>query len=434
MSWDLSLPNLLGVAAGLGIIAVGTFVLVARPAAPLHRLFFLLALFDGLSTILYRASRMTDDPALGGVLYANYWYYFAGFIALVAAFGLLFPRPRWDRPSSWVACLVLGLAALAVMALHAWDREAIWQLRVEDGALRYPLEPAGNMVQTAFVVAVGIVIVKLTLDIRRSATESFRRQSAYVLGGMALAYAPYAWTYAAQAAVLSPRASFVSGDWDIVLSYWAFVGQALLMIASAVILLRERRPEAIDERRFVMGCYLAVGAMAVLASLFSSAFSIQLMRMAALLAYPILLGYAIVRYEVFDIDRKLRRAASVTFAAMGLTLAFVLVENAAENLLQQRVFAGIPSGWVSGSVAALVATAGFIPISRASRRAAAKLVPELSEDDLHVRKLEIYRHSVAGALADGILKEGESRTLAALRSSLGITDSEHASILREVAA
>lgn len=61
-------------------------------------------------------------------------------------------------------------------------------------------------------------------------------------------------------------------------------------------------------------------------------------------------------------------------------------------------------------------------------------MPELSTDELHVRKLEIYEHSVRVALAEGILREGESRTLAALRSSLGITDSEHQRIVSEALA
>lgn len=432
MAWDLSLPNLLGAAAGLAILGVGAFVLLARPHAWVNRLFFLLALTDGASTLLYRLSRMTDEAALGGLFYGSYWYYFAVFVALLAAFGAMFPDPRWDRAWTWIACGAATLLAVGVVAVQALDREALWRIEARDGALYYPLLPLGNMVQSAFVVAIGVVAARMTYNLRRTHSESRRRQSAYVLGGMTVAYAPYAWTYAVQALVTDPRATYFASAWDIALAYWAFLGLVAVMVASAASLARERRPEVADERRFVFACYAAVVSIAMVAAAFPSAFVITLLRMGALLAYPVLLGFAIIRYEVFDIDARVRRAATATLVAAGLAVTFILGENTLEGILQDRLSIGIPSQWAAGALAAVVTALVSIPVVRASRRVATRIVPELTLDELHARKLEVYRHALEGALLDGLMNERESRTLAALRESLGITPAEHERILHEI--
>lgn len=422
-----------GIVAGTLIIGVGIFVLAAKPGAPLVRIFFVLAIMDGASTILYGLSTSVVATRHRVYFWATYWYHFIAFIALLAVFGVVFPKPvahAWLRRTLLAVSLLLGATALF---LYAVDHSRFWTPS-PTAPIPVTFAPAGNLVNMSFVLAIALLTLRLAVSLRTERSESHRRQGAYVLGGMALAYLPYPITVVAQDLAIQGADVFLEGRWDRVMAHWVFLAAAGGMCVAGAVLMRGVAEEAKDERRFVLSCFAAVLALGIFGFLFPDLGIGILLRRIALLAYPVLLGWAIVRYEVFDIDRKLRRAASITFATMGITLAFILAENAMENLLQQSVFGGIPSAWVSGSVAALITAGVSFPVARASRKAASRIVPELSHDELYGRKLEIYRHSLAGALADGILREGESRTLAALRSSLGISDVEHQRLLSEVAA
>lgn len=422
-----------GIVAGALIISIGAFVLAAKPGSLLHWLFFVLALVDGASTILYGLATSVIEGGQARVYFwGTYWYHFIAFIAFLALFGMLFPKPLAGRALRLIAMGLVVSLALAAIALFVVDHGLFWTPS-PTAPIPAVFTPAGNLVNISFVVVVALLVLRLTLALLHERSESHRRQGAYVLGGMALAYLPYPCTVVAQDLAINGVNVFYDGRWDRVLAHWAFLGAVLAMIASAAILLRGVVPEARDERRFVIACYAAVLALGAIGFAFPAQGVGILLRRVALLAYPVLLGFAIVRYEVFDIDRKLRRAATVTLTTVGLTIMFVLAESFAQNLLQQRLLAGVPVGWVSGTAAAIVTAGVFVPVTRASRKAASKLVPELSHDELYERKLEIYRHSLAGALADGILQEGESRTLTALRSSLGISDTEHKRLLAEVA-
>ncbi|HVM44517.1 MAG TPA: hypothetical protein VM582_01180, partial [Candidatus Thermoplasmatota archaeon] len=408
------------------------FVLIAKQDSGLHRLFFLLALADGLSTILFTLAAITAEPTWRYTFAGLYWYHFIAFIALLALFGVAFPKAPASRPLRLGAIgLSVGGAAL-FLALYVVDRSLFWS-PAPSSPLGVAPGPVGNVLGIGFVAVVALLTLRLAYTLARERSESHRRQGAYILGGMALAYLPFPTTVVAQDLAVRGIGVFFDGRWDRVLAHWAYLAAFLSMLAASALLMRRVDPEARDERAFVLACFGTVLALGILGFALPSLTIGIALRTLALLAYPVLLGWAIVRYEVFDIDRKLRRAATVTLTTVGLTLAFVLAENTAEGLLEESVFQGFSSAWLSGSAAALLTAGVFIPVTRASRKAAARIVPELSHDELHERKLEIYRHSLAGALADGILREGESRTLAALRASLGITDTEHTKLLHEVA-
>ena len=433
MAWDPSLPDLVGIAAALAILGVGTFVLLAKPGAWLHRLFFLLAFADGMSTLMFRLSAAFSDASNAALFAGMYWYYYIAFLGLLAAFGVLFPLP--PRSPAWKVGLLSGIALLTSLALlvYALDHSAFRDARVVAGELRVTPALGGNAMNVAFVCVTALLVWKLTRDLREHASPSHRRQAALVLGGMTLAYAPYPLTVLAQVVPANGVGVFISGRGDLIAAYAAFALFALSLLASAALLMQRSRGAVASEARLVLGCYAGVLALALAATLSRDPVVGYALRGAALLAYPILLGYAIARYEVFDIDRKMRRATTVTLVAAALAVTFILAENALEGLLQQTLLGGVPSQWFAGSAAALATAGVFVPVVKASRKAASRIVPELSMDELHLRKLEIYRHSLAGALADGIMREGESKTLAALRSSLGITDAEHQALLRDVA-
>jgi hypothetical protein len=434
MPWGLSWVDIVGLTAGILIIGVGTFVFTAKPHSWLHRLFFVLALMDGASTILFTLALAALGTEMTFYFLGTYFYHWIAFIALLALFGASFPKPIASRRLRIAIVGGIVLVSTVGILVYLLDHALFWT-PVSGSAFPAVLSPMGNMVTNLFMVAMAFLVLRLTFLMLRETSELHRRQGAYVLGGMALAYLPGPWTVLVQDVAARGLAPFFDGRWDRIVTHWVALLAAGAMLASiALLALRPLRVEARDERRFIFGCYAGVGLLSVAALAGPSEILGVTLRRLSLLAYPVLLGFAIARYEVFDIDRQLRRAATVSLAAVGLTVSFVLAENALENVLASRLFGGIPSVAVSGSVAAIVTAFAFVPVARASRKAASRIVPELSHDELQARKLEIYRHSLAGALADGILKEGESRTLAALRSSLGISDADHARMLSEVAA
>lgn len=427
---ELTLANVVGASAGLLIVGVGVFVLAARPESPLHRFFFLLALLDGASTTLLRLFLMADEAWWQRYFLGAYFYFFIAFIALLACFGILFPKPLASTPQRYAALAAVALASGALLVVYTLDHALFWSSS-SGSAIAAVVEPVGNVVNVGFVLVIAILVVRLTQALRADPSRSHRRQASFVLGGMALAYLPYPWTVVVQDLAAQGLAPFLAGRWDRVLAHWVFLGAAATSVVSVVLLWRaDKVPE--HERRFALLCYAGVAALAITSLLVpTGGFGIAL-RAGGLLAYPVLLGYAIARYEVFDIDRQLRRAATITLSLAAIGAAFIVAEDALSQLLQQRLLAGISSAWVSGGIAAIATGLASIPIAHASRKAAARIVPELSRDELHERKLEIYRHSLAGALADGILREGESRTLSALRASLGISDHEHKRLIAEV--
>jgi len=290
---DLSLNNLLGLGAGLCVVAVGLFVLAARPNSFLHRFFFLLALADAASTLLFGLSYTVETPELAVYFRGVYWYFFLLFVALLGAFAVLFPRP-FTRPH--LTALALGLIAFASVALcvlYARRHDLFWSASLVNGRVAFAMEPWGNVSQILFAGATAFLGARMTLLVLREPSDSHRRQAAFVLGGMTLAYAPYAATITAQALLVDPRLYFLESRWDRVAAYWAFAAFCVSLVASGALLLRHARSDGAGERRFVLGCYGGVLALALAAAAFPSAEVAALLRSGALLAYPVLLGYAI---------------------------------------------------------------------------------------------------------------------------------------------
>lgn len=416
-----------GVAAAVLIAGVGVFVLLAHPRGWVNRLFFLLALMDGASTLLVRLVPVVADEAARSLVVGLYWWYQIAFLGLLGTFGIVFPRPPVRRSVTLFLGASLGVGIALLLGAYAAEHDLFWV--VSAGGIE--VRPLGNVVNAAFVTLTAALVGRLTFVIQRVASPSHRQQAALVLGGMALAYVPFGAVMLIQALSRGVEGVLVGARYDRLLAYWAFVAQALVVLVSAVVLLRIRAPERRSHAHIVLACYGGVALLALLAAIFRDVSVAYMLRAVALLAYPLLLGYSIARFEVFDIDRQMRRAATVTLATTGLGLLFLIAENAISMILEDKVLAGIPSAFLSNSIAAVVSGIGFIPIARRSRKVAAKIVPELSRDELRDRKLEIYRHTLAGALADGIIREQESRTLTALRSSLGISQSEHDRMLAE---
>lgn len=429
MAFTFTIGDGLGLAAGIVILLLGAFVIAARPSSWLHRSFFLFALADGLSTILFALRNGSPDLETKRVLYGAYWHYFLAFVALLAGFGVLFPRPLGGPRVARTLALGIAAVALALEVAYVARHDLFWTVSASGSMPRGPL---GDAVFAAFPLLTAAILARLAHAFPRAPSGSHRTQIVLLLAGLAIGFAPYATTSfflglrEPSLGLLSPRL----GNRALFLTYALTV---LAVCYAAVVIARDRHPAHAAHRRAALGS-LAFVALLSLAALASPASFADALRRVGLVAYPLVLAYAIVRYGVFDFDAHVRRAAALTLGTGAAAGAFVLAENALAGALAGGLAEILPWNGAPTVLAALGAAAVGALVARIARHAARRVLPGPPPDEERARKLEIYRHALAGAVADGRVDESENRTLAALRESLGLSREEHARALADLKA
>lgn len=426
--YGIPFHNLVGLTAGVLIVAVGTFALVAKPRSTIRRLFFVLALVDGLSTVFFHLHRLDVGDAWQLRFRWLYWYHFIIFVAALWTFAIIFPRSPWSRrTTNWVLG-GLGAVTAALVIAYVLRPTLIW-LPGQSSP-----EPLGNVVTTVFLGVVPFFVARLVGDLRGETSQSRRTQAGYVFAAMALAFGSGASTVTVNVIATGRLGAFASPQPTVLLFYWTAAISTLALLFHAVRVVVHADGWSPTVRRFVILCYAGLVVVTATSVLFPNAEGEALLRTVALLLYPVVLAYAMLRYELFDIDRHVRRAATITMAVGGAVFVFAIAQTYMENVVEDLFFSNIFSGFTASALAALTAALLGAPIARAARAIGRRLIPELGQDEIHRRKLEIYRHGLEGALADGLLTERESRTLIALRSSMGITIKQHEEVLRQIRA
>ncbi|HVM44597.1 MAG TPA: hypothetical protein VM582_01580, partial [Candidatus Thermoplasmatota archaeon] len=139
------------------------------------------------------------------------------------------------------------------------------------------------------------------------------------------------------------------------------------------------------------------------------------------IVYIPLVGYGILRTQLFDIDIRLKRTVSRgTVAAIIVAIAFVVSELAAQ-LLSDR------AGPFLGIAAAGVLVFAMAPLQRVADRLTNVAMPGVdarSPAYVTYRKMEVYRAALEGALEDGDVTQKERAMLARLRGNLDIGDDD----------
>lgn len=136
------------------------------------------------------------------------------------------------------------------------------------------------------------------------------------------------------------------------------------------------------------------------------------------LAAVALIAYAILRYELFDIDDKVRRAvvgAGMVGGAVAVSIGF---ERLLGGWLGAPLALALAQGVLLGGIAVLVLVRPG-PLSADPSVAGGPREPAKA-----ARRLEVYESALLQAAAKGRLDDPEDR-LADLRRRLGITDAEH---------
>lgn len=133
-----------------------------------------------------------------------------------------------------------------------------------------------------------------------------------------------------------------------------------------------------------------------------------------------LLAYAVLRYQILDIDLRIKRGVR----RGTIVAAFVIVFVAVEQLV--GAFASDRLGLVGGIVAAVALAFAFRPLDRVAERIADAAMPRVEDTPAYIasRKLAIYRATVEGALADGLITPRERTMLDRLRAELAIEPHE----------
>lgn len=427
MQLEWNLTHALGLSAAALILALGAFVLAARPRTNVARAFFAFALFDGLSSGLFELRDMSISVDDQIYFQSTYYYHYIASIAMLLGFGLVFPRPL--VAPRWRVLLVAGLGALtlALLLVFAMDHSAFWSVQVRGGRAFFPRAHGGSIVNTIFAATVVFVVLKLTRDLLSDAGEGHRRQAAFVLAGLIVGYGSIPAIIVARA-IATSRGLFVS-DPLTRLFIWSYVAASIAVVYAGWRVARSRT-DLPRERRFVLAAVAVVVSLAALALVAPAAMPI--LQIIGLVIYPILLGYAILRYAVFDIHAHVRRAVIFSAGALVAAAVFIVAENFLQDLIEARLAAVAPFGWAAGVLAALVAAAVAVPVARLARRVAPGLLPDAPVDAIHRRRLDIYRYSVEGAVADGEIDRVEVGALARLRESLAISPAEHAAIMAAV--
>lgn len=133
------------------------------------------------------------------------------------------------------------------------------------------------------------------------------------------------------------------------------------------------------------------------------------------LLYVPLIAYGILRFQLFDIDLKIKRTLVASTVGGAFLAVFFVVTQVAQNYLAQY-------GVLAGGAAAGLLLFAVTPLQRAVERVANKAMPNTSAtpEYLTFKKFEVYRAAFEGVLEDGKVSAKERAMLVALQAKLGI--------------
>ncbi|MBI4394019.1 MAG: hypothetical protein HY556_09530 [Euryarchaeota archaeon] len=138
------------------------------------------------------------------------------------------------------------------------------------------------------------------------------------------------------------------------------------------------------------------------------------------LALPVLVGYALLKHQLFDIDVRAKWTIKRgTLAAMFLAVFFV-VAQLAQNFLSDEY------GLVVGGVAAGLMLFALSPLQRVAEDVANAAMPGVKSfnEMSHPERLAAYLRSAKIAWADGAIDRSERAMLDGLRETLGLSTDE----------
>jgi len=148
------------------------------------------------------------------------------------------------------------------------------------------------------------------------------------------------------------------------------------------------------------------------------------------LAYSVsflLLAYAVLRFQLFNIDLKVKFVLQQSTVGALVIGGFIVGSEVLESFVP-----------VSGTILNIVVAVAILIVLRPMQRLALRMTNNLmrsvqnTPEYLEVRRLEVYRAALEGAFEDGLITDKERSILDRLRDSLGISQVEAVALEKEL--
>ncbi len=144
-------------------------------------------------------------------------------------------------------------------------------------------------------------------------------------------------------------------------------------------------------------------------------------------AYFLLLAYAVMRFQLFNIDLKVKFVLQQSTVGALIIGGFIVGSEVLESFVPV-------SGVVLNIIVAIAILIVLRPIQRLALRMTNRVMHSVQNtpEYLGLRRLEVYRAALEGAFKDGLITEKERSILDHLRDNLGISQVEAVALEKEL--
>lgn len=334
---------------------------------------------------------------------------------VITYFASIYPYRRGWFAHRWWAKALLATGALLVVVLYAVEPTLFWTLRkVPQASAEIPHHgPLYYAVAVPLFIAYAVIALLFGWEYTRTPPGTTRRSLRTVCLAATL-YPLWVGTLETLRAFADPQ---------------AFTGKQFILFPIALLVLHFARhamknpdPEVRRKlRRFL--AYLPAPVLSAVAAFWVEAaplrlpFSLdRLLDGVWVLAVPVLVSYAIVKHQLFDIDLKIKwTIKQTTLLAIFIGVFFVVSESAAQFFQSQL-------GPYLGIAAAGLLVLFIAPLQSLAGKVSNVAMPSVrrSSDYIAFKKLEVYQATFENIWRDGAVTEKERRILENLREKLAI--------------
>ena len=144
-------------------------------------------------------------------------------------------------------------------------------------------------------------------------------------------------------------------------------------------------------------------------------------------AYILLLAYAVLRFQLLNIDLKVKFVLQQSTVGALIIGGFIVGSEVLESFVPV-------SGTVSNIIVAIAILVVLRPIQRLALRMTNRLMHSVQNtpEYLDVRRLEVYRAALEGVVEDGLVTDKERRMLDHLRDDLRVSPEEAVTLENEL--
>lgn len=356
-------------------------------------------------------------------------------VPLTVYFLSVYPKPRgWLGKSKWGGPTVI-LVILAACAAYAFDHSWLWTQQPGNRAGYASSFPGYHdasygplvLLTSLWTIMFSVVTVVLALDYLDTMNRSPRFSAMLIYAGFAL-NSLFDGTLRIFQAI---RGWGADGEFPMFPYGWAVAilpAFTILPVLLSIFILYSRRKIHADVTRDVnrflsvaplpVASGIALGTIGGMTEVFLvgpgsfAHFVLGIWR----LSLPILVCYALLRYDLFDIDHKVKAAVKHGTIIGAPVSVFFAVSEITEALIQNQVSA------LYGAVAAIAISIAFKPLERVAHRFASRVFPRVKSFDTlsQPERFALFEEQLRLAQQDGNVSPKEQRMLDLLSQRLGL--------------